>query len=321
MYLSHYGFERAPFDAAHQPDHVFETPSHDEALASVIYGILEAKGFIALLGEVGVGKTTVLRRALDYVRTTDPNLMIIELANPALAPAALAARIEHALRPDGEGAAPADADPLEAALRGLATSGRRVVLVIDEAQDVAPATLELLRILSNLDRAGRPLVQTVLSGQPELDGLMARAPQRAVRQRIAVRAYIRPLTRREVAAYLCFRLQAAGAEARAVISRAAIGRIAWASGGFPRRANIIADNALLAGLAAGHRRVGWCAVGAALRALDAGSQHPQHRLRARLAWATAAALALAALGWAGLPALARLADSVASTSTSSPQHP
>ncbi|MBI3515461.1 MAG: AAA family ATPase [Proteobacteria bacterium] len=299
MYLSYFGLERAPFDPAPQPDALFETPTHNEALAGLVYGILEAKGFIALVGEVGVGKTTVLRRALQYVRAADPALLIVEIANPALAPGALATRIERALQLDAAVVSHGDLEPLETALRRLAAAGRRLLLVIDEAQSVSGPTLELLRILSNLDCSGRPLVQTVLSGQPEFDALLAHPAQRALRQRIAVRAAIRPLTRRQVVAYLRFRLQAAGAPAAGVMRWRALQRNAAASRGFPRRANIIADNALIAGFGAGRRPIGWRAVGQALAAIDAGAPR---RLGFRLAWGSAAAiLAIAALGWIGLP--------------------
>ncbi len=192
--------------------------------------------------------------------------------------------------------------------------------MVDEEQDVSPATLELLRILSNLDRDGRPLVQTVLTGQPELDQLLAQPAQRALRQRIAVRAHIKPLTRRQMVAYLRFRLRAAGVAPAAVMTRAALQRIALASGGFPRRANIIADNALIAGLGANRRPLGWFTVGRALAALDAGLRPRRRWFGAQLAWGTAAALALAALGWAGLPTSAPSnASAIIHTSSSTPR--
>jgi general secretion pathway protein A len=314
MYLSHYGLARPPFDPAPQSDALFETATHNEALAAVVYGVLEAKGFIAVVGEVGVGKTTVLRRALAYVRTVDPSLLIVEIANPGLAPVALLQRIQRTLELDGRAtSARGDLEPIEAALRRLAATGRRLLLVIDEAQSLAAPTLELLRILSNLDGGGRPLVQTVFSGQPEFDQLLADPAQRALRQRIAVRAHIRPLGRREMTAYLAFRLAAAGAPG-GVMRRGAVRAIARASGGFPRRANIIADNALIAGFGANVKPIGRRAVARALAALDAGE--PARRTRRfgfRLAWGSAAALALAALGWAGLPsAPARVPGAAAS---------
>src|SRR5579885_3582696 len=110
MYLTHFGLEQAPFDPAPRPDQLFETPTHNEALASLVYGMLEAKGFVAVVGEVGVGKTTVLRSALHYVRSADPTLLIIEITDPAATPAGLAQRIERALRPDGADAARGEPD-------------------------------------------------------------------------------------------------------------------------------------------------------------------------------------------------------------------
>ena len=325
MYLDHFGLARAPFEAAPQPDSLFETPTHAEALAALVYAILEAKGFVAVVGEVGVGKTTVLRRALAYVRAVDPALLIVEIANPALAPGALAARLARELQAEvALAAALGDLAPLEAALRRLAAAGRRLLLVIDEAQSLSGPTLELLRLLSNLDSDGRPLVQTVFSGQPEFDQLLADPAQRALRQRIAVRAHIRPLSRREIVAYLRFRLESAGAPALHVMRRGALRRIAAAARGFPRRANILADNALIAGFGANRRPIGRRAVDRALAAIDAGAPPARRsrRLGWRLAWGGAAALAIAALGWAGLPALsARDAPIAASTTIQSSPPP
>src|SRR5271155_2028304 len=186
MYLSYYGLERPPFDPAPQPDDLFETPTHNEALASLVYGILENKGFIALSGEVGVGKTTVLRRALAYVVAADPKLLVVDIANPTIGPAALAATLHRALKLDFDASVGADLEPLRSELTGLSADGWRLLLVIDEAQSVPAASLEFLRILSNLGGAGRPVIQVVLSGQPELDAILQGAAQRALRQRIAV---------------------------------------------------------------------------------------------------------------------------------------
>jgi general secretion pathway protein A len=156
-----------------------------------------------------------------------------------------------------------------------------------------------LRILSNLAGGGRPQIQIVLSGQPELDAILQGATQRALRQRIAVRARIRPLTRRQVAAYLQFKLSRAGAAPNAVLSRAAIRRIAAASAGFPRRVNIIADNALMAGFGADSKPVHGRMVSRALTALN---DRPRRRGWMFAApFALPAALALAVIAWSAIP--------------------
>src|SRR5258707_14743414 len=157
MYLSYYGFDRPAFDPAPQPDMLFETPTHNDALASLVYGILDNKGFIALLGEVGVGKTTVLRRALRYVRQNAPALLVVEISNPAIGPTALAAQLHRCFDLAYDPAADGDLGRLGDELRGLADAGRRLLLVVDEAQSMLPATLEFLRILSNLDGGGTSL--------------------------------------------------------------------------------------------------------------------------------------------------------------------
>ncbi len=301
MYLSYYGFDRPAFDPAPQPDALFETPTHNEALAGLVYGILDRKGFIALLGEVGVGKTTVLRRALHYVAAHEPKLLILDITNPTIGPSALAARLHRALDVEFDLARDADLAPLRAELAHRAAAGERLLLVIDEAQSVPSATLEFLRILSNLDGGGQPLIQVVFCGQPEFDATLHSPAQRALAQRVGVRTRIRPLTRREVAAYLEFKLTASGAQPRAVMTRAAIRRIAAASGGFPRRVNIIADNALIAGFGADRKPIGRRDVADALRALDGPAGPPLRRLAWRAGLATGVALAAAAVvGWPGV---------------------
>jgi general secretion pathway protein A len=302
MYLNHYGLDRPPFDPAPRADDLFETPTHNEALAALVYGILENKGFIVLLGEVGVGKTTVLRRALQYVAASEAKLLVVEIANPAIGPAALAARIHRALRLHFDAGVETDLDALRAELVRLADEGWRLLLVFDEAQSMPPATLEFARIMSNLANDGQALIQVVLCGQPELDAMLSDPTQRALRQRIAVRARIEPLTRRQVAAYVRFKLTRAGASPGAVLTRAAVRRVATASQGFPRRVNVIGDNLLIAGYGADRKPVGRRMARAVVRGLD---DRPRPRdawgLRLRRALAATAVLALALLGWTAIP--------------------
>ncbi|HUA55119.1 MAG TPA: AAA family ATPase [Candidatus Sulfotelmatobacter sp.] len=302
MYLTHFGLERAPFDITPQADDLFETPTHNEALAALVYGVLEGKGFVALTGEVGVGKTTVLRRALQLIAGFDPKLIAIEIANPTLAPATLVTRIHRTLRLPVDPAQDGDLQALRTALARFAAEGWRVVLVIDEAQNMSAAGLEFVRILSNLNDGGRPLIQIVLSGQPELEATLDAAGQRALRQRIAVWARIRPLTRRQSAAYVRFRLHQAGGQSGRVLTRAAIRRIVAHALGFPRRINIIADNVLLAAFAAGRRPADRRAVARAVATLGDRPRRRGWRLGWRTALPTSAALAVAAAvaGWAAL---------------------
>jgi general secretion pathway protein A len=303
MYLTHFGLERAPFDATPQADELFETPTHNEALAALVYGVLEGKGFVALTGEVGVGKTTVLRRALQLIAGFDAKLIPIEIANPALVPATLVARIHRTLRVPFDAAQDVDLQALRTALTKFAAEGWRVLLVIDEAQNMPGPTLEFIRILSNLNDGTRPLIQIVLSGQPELEATLEAAGQRALRQRIAVWARIHPLTRRQSAAYVRFRLQQAGGQPAGVLTRAAIRHIAACSLGFPRRINIFADNVLLAAFAAGRKPADRRSVARAVATLGAPPRRHgwRHGWRAALP-PTAATVAAALLGWAALAA-------------------
>ncbi|MEJ0071250.1 MAG: AAA family ATPase [Pseudomonadota bacterium] len=183
----------------------------------------------------------------------------------------------------------------------LAADGWRLLLVIDEAQSLSPATLEFVRIMSNLASDGRALIQVVLCGQPELDATLRNPAQRALRQRIAVRARIQPLTRRQVVDYVRFKLGRAGASSGAVLTRAAIRRIAAASHGFPRRINVIGDNVLIAGYGADRKPIGRGLVSDVVRALDDRPQRRIGNLSARVAVPAAVVLALALVGWTALP--------------------
>src|ERR1043165_9155356 len=134
MYLSYYGFDRPAFHPAPQPHALFDTPTLNEALAGLVYGILDRKGFIALLGEVGVGKTTVLRRALHYVAAHELKLLIVDITNPTIGPSALAARLHRALDAEFDLARDTDLAPLRAELARRAAAGESLPLGIARAQ-------------------------------------------------------------------------------------------------------------------------------------------------------------------------------------------
>jgi len=247
MYLKYYLLREAPFGITPDPAFLYLSPSHKEALASVLYGIGKRKGFITITGEVGCGKTTVLRAILK--RTDPERVTAVYLFNPELSFAGLVRAIFQELGLE----APANND-LDAAVRHLHhfliekyREGRHVVLMIDEAQRMAVGTLERLRILSNLETAKDKLLQIVLCGQPEFEQLLARHELRQLRQRVAVRATIRPLSRAESKAYIERRLRKVRYGRTPVFSSAALKRIVRHAKGNPRTINIVCDNALVAG--------------------------------------------------------------------------
>ncbi|MBA2251437.1 MAG: AAA family ATPase [Nitrospirales bacterium] len=214
-------------------------------MSSILYGIKERKGVIVVTGEVGVGKTTILRR---YLKTAEPLLQkTIHIYNPNITFERLLNTILTQLgaQPGGE------ASEMVSRLHELALAEQRrdstVVLVIDEAQCMPLETLEGIRMLSNLETANEKLVQIVLMGQPELETVLDRHELRHVRERIAVRARILPLTKAESAEYIQHRLIQVSRDQRAVFSSGALALIIKTAEGIPRRLNIVCDNALIAG--------------------------------------------------------------------------
>ncbi len=256
MYAEFYGFRSAPFHVTPDASLVYLSRQHREAIGVMEYGLRERKGFVVLTGEVGVGKTTVLRHSLR--RLDAGAAAIVYVVQPALSPRQLLALVWQELADDpGAAGAPWIGDMGEVIrrllfrLKELHDSGKTIVIVIDEAQTMPVETLESLRLLSNLETDKQKFVQIVLAGQPELEAMLARHELRQLNQRIAVRTRIHDLSRAESLAYIEFRMRMAAARPVAPFDRAALDYIVRAAGGNPRRLNIFCDNALINGL--GHR--------------------------------------------------------------------
>lgn len=253
MYLNFYGLNREPFHVTPDPELLFLTPTHREALAALIYAAEARKGFVCLTGEIGLGKTTVLRAFLQRVdpRTTH----VVYVFNPALSFDELITTIfeELDLPPRPKNTSQAVRKLFEE-LIGYYEQDETVILVLDDAQKAPVETLESLRILSNLETGSSKLLQIILAGQPELDDLLGDYRLRQLNQRIAVRARLRPLTQMESSEYLRFRLSRSG-PSEEVFSPAATRRLVRAAGGVPRTLNILADNALVTAFGYGTKPV------------------------------------------------------------------
>ncbi len=247
MYERFYWLQKAPFHITPDPEFLFLSPTHREALASIIYGVEGRKGFIVIVGEVGLGKTTILRSYLEQV--DKKRLRIIYIFNPNAPFSALLDTIEQAVgldrRPDDEIAA--RVRRLHELLIEEYRRGRNVVLVVDEAQNMPVETLENLRLLSNLETSKDKLIQITLIGSPELDQLLDRHELRQLKQRTAVRSTLAPLNATESLAYIQYRLKKAGAMPSRVFTKRALRRIVKHAAGIPRTINILCDNALVAG--------------------------------------------------------------------------
>jgi general secretion pathway protein A len=247
MYLDFYNLKKEPFHITPDPEFLFLSPSHKEALASIIYGIEQKKGFVEIVGGVGLGKTTVLR---SYLEQADRDkLRIIYVFNAGIS-------FENLLKTIyGDLGLPGDAEDTFAMVNKLHESliveyeqGRNVVLIIDEAQNMPIETLENLRMLSNLETSTDKLMQIILIGQTELDEILNLHQLRQLKQRIAIRAVISPLTFPESLAYVNHRLSIAGMMDTPVFTAAALQHIVRCAHGIPRIINILCDNALITGL-------------------------------------------------------------------------
>ena len=347
MYLEYYGLEQAPFSITPDPHYVFLSEHHRDALAHLLYGIRQGGGggFVQLTGEVGTGKTTLSRLLLNQLPENTHAALVL---NPRLEPAELLQTICEELRlPTGIAPAPTSApaptgkrkggkaaasarapakpggkamfDALGAYLLEAYAKGDRVVLIIDEAQNLSTEALEQVRLLTNLETETQKLLQIILIGQPELRDMLARPELRQLAQRITARYHLRPLDEAGTAAYLRHRLTTAGAK-RFPFAQDAVRRIHQRSGGVPRLINVIAERALLGGYAHDLLSIDAKTVDrAAGEALAPSSAaHPQ---RDRVSLIAAGVLALAAIVIAFVlsrtsPRDARAIDAPAATATS-----
>jgi general secretion pathway protein A len=245
MYLAFFGIAEKPFAITPDPRYLYLSARHADALAHLIYGINEAGGFIQLTGEVGTGKTTTIRSLLARA---PKNAEIALILNPRLSPGEflLALCEELGLGADDSSLVNTKelVDLLNRYLLRAHAQGRRVVLIVDEAQNLAPEVLEHIRLLTNLETETQKLLQIILIGQPELRKLLAREDLRQLAQRITGRYHLDPLSRQETAAYVRHRMRVAGATAD-IFTRGALREVYNVSRGIPRVINIICDRALL----------------------------------------------------------------------------
>src|SRR6476659_9732927 len=246
MYSRFYGFTTEPFQNTPDLDFLFLTPNHKAALASIEYGIRQRKGFIAITGEVGVGKTIILRSYLTKVDTNKQKTIYI--LNPRVSFDSVLTTILKELGAEPvAGPATQKLNQLHEVLIAEYRNDHTVVLIIDEAQNMPVETLESIRMLANLETAKEKLIQMILVGQPELDAVLNRSELRQLRERIVLRARIAPLTKTESEDYIDHRLSLVRSEPRAVFSKQALDRIVKSANGIPRRLNILCDAVLIAG--------------------------------------------------------------------------
>ncbi len=243
MYTSFFGLSEKPFSITPDPRYLYLSGRHADALAHLLYGITESGGFTQLTGEVGTGKTTLLRSLLEQL---PKNVDVALIVNPRLGPGDFLKTICQELRVSvsGQKTDKDFADALNLHLLSAHADGRRVVLMVDEAQNLTVDVLEQIRLLTNLETSKQKLLQIILVGQPELRQLLSRSDLRQLAQRITGRFHLKALDKGESAAYLQHRLKIAGVTSE-IFRASAVREIFRLSHGIPRVINVIADRALL----------------------------------------------------------------------------
>jgi general secretion pathway protein A len=255
MYTSFFGLTEKPFAITPDPRYLFLSERHAEALAHLAYGIQEAGGFVQLTGEVGTGKTMVVRSLLQQLPANCDMALIL---NPRITPAEFLLAICDELHlPVAERLASSVkglVDLLTRFLLDAHSRGRRVVVMVDEAQNLSPDVLEQVRLLTNLETATQKLLQIILVGQPELRDVLSRSDLRQLAQRITGRYHLEALTRSESIAYVRHRLRVAGATSD-LFTNGALHEVHRLSGGIPRIINVVCDRALLGAFTREEHRV------------------------------------------------------------------
>ena len=290
MYLEHWGLKEPPFSITPDPRFVFLSERHRDALAHLLFGIGQGGGggFVQLTGEVGTGKTTLCRLLLEQL---PENARVALVLNPRLTAIELLETLCEELHLDTantHGSVKALVDVLNTYLLDAYAKGLRVVLIIDEAQNLSVDALEQVRLLTNLETDTQKLLQIILLGQPELREILARSDMRQLAQRITARYHLMPLDANETGAYLRHRFRVAGG-LHSPFTAGATARIHKHSGGVPRLINVIAERALLGGYAHDATRIEANDIDQAAREALA----PVRRDPATMRWGVAAVFVLA----------------------------
>jgi MSHA biogenesis protein MshM len=293
MYETFFGLREKPFALTPNTEFLVQLAPYQACLNLLRVALGEGEGFIKVTGEVGTGKTLLCRALLNQL--DEQQFQMAYLPNPGLSPVGLRQALARELGIEGieELDTQAVLEALHRRLIELAAAGKSTVLLIDEAQALPTATLEAVRLLTNLETEQAKLLQVVLFGQPELDATLARNEFRQLRQRITFSYQLRALDMQDTSRYLNERLAVAGYRGEPLFDEAAIRSLVRASGGIPRLLNILAHKALMVAFGEGRRQVGRRHVRSAQ--LDTEGAMPFLQRRVWLGWGMAAAVSVTLL--------------------------
>ncbi len=268
MYQDHFGFREMPFHVTPNPRFLFLSPTHEEALQHLRYGIEDKKGFIVLTGEVGCGKTTLCRKLLEELESRN-DIDVALLLNSKVSETQLLRSIMKELEEETKARSKNDLlDKMNDILLERIDRGREIVVIIDEAQNLSFEVMEMLRMLSNLETYDQKLLQIILMGQPELTMKLKEKRLRQFRQRVLVYYDLKPLDTNEIALYIQHRLILAGGNGYIRFTPRAVRKIAKGSKGIPRIINNICDKSLLSAFIRNGNEVTWWDVRRALKDIN-----------------------------------------------------
>jgi general secretion pathway protein A len=274
MYEAYYSLDDPPFVLTPDPRFLLRSKGHHEILAALLYGITSQKGLMALVGDVGTGKTTLCRALL---RDLPDNIQSALLLNPHLSDVDLIATLLDDLGVERRGSTKGELmATLSQHLLAAGSEGKTVLVIVDEAQQMSVECLEQVRILSNLETPTRKLLQILLVGQPELEEKLRLNELRQLDQRIGIRCYLKPLPRKETYRYVEHRMRIAGLPGALPFTRGSLAQIYKFSHGIPRVINLVCDRALMAGYSNRVREITPGLVTSAARNLE-GGRHGRHR--------------------------------------------
>jgi putative secretion ATPase (PEP-CTERM system associated) len=245
MYESHYGLNSKPFQLTPDPAFFFASKWHKRAMSYLQYGLSQAEGFIVITGGIGTGKTTIANSLLADI---EDDIVAAQIVTPKLNPDELVKMVASKFEIDVANKTKTDLlEALEAYLFGLSKQGKRALLLVDEAQNLPLETIEELRMLSNFQQAGKPLLQSFLLGQEELQPILRAPNMEQFRQRIVASCHLAPLSVEECREYIEYRMHSAGWKGEALFSDEAFTRIHDFTTGIPRKVNTLMDRILLFG--------------------------------------------------------------------------